>query len=78
MYTRCSTLVAGEKVGENREKEDEDEDEEAWRVLMGGERSPDGRRVQTHLEEKREKPTDGQRRQKDQKCIYEGGNKRGK
>lgn len=40
---------------------------------MGGERerSPDGRRFQTLLEET-EKEADGEMRQEDQKCVYEG------
>lgn len=60
-------------AGENREEEDE----EAWRVLMGGEKTPNGRRVQIHLEEKRVKATDGETRGEDQKCIYERRNKGG-
>lgn len=54
MYTRCSSLVAGEEVGgENREEETRE--------------GVNRRRFQTHLEEK-EKEADGEIRQEDQKC----------
>lgn len=59
MYTRCSSLVAGEEVrGERRERDE-------------GREGVNRRWFQTHLDEK-EMEADGEIRQEDQKCVYEG------
>lgn len=64
MYTRCSSLVAGEEVGGEQRGRD------GGRVGVNGrrERTPDGRRFQTHLEEK-EKEADGEMRGRSEVCL---------